>query len=184
MPSPTASGPSGSAAGASTRGTCRATCRISAGAAMSTTPSISDSRSPPRAVPVSYTVIGGTRWDRVRRYPHELTFLVLSRGDRLFRGALFTELQATGAGEILWIGGPDVSYDLESHAREFPDVRFLVLSGPATPGERVNVGIAEARARRVFCLWSDARVSSLPKDLAARLDATKAVCAVPLARTA
>ena len=109
---------------------------------MSTAPSTSS------AVPVSYTVIGGSRWDRVRRYPHELTFLVLSRGDRLFRGALLAELQATGIGEILWIGGPDVSYDLESHAREFPDVRFLVLSGPASPGERVNVGISEARARR------------------------------------
>lgn len=135
-------------------------------------------------MPVPYTVIGGARWDRVRRYPHELTFLVLSRGDRLFRGALLAELQATGAGEILWVGGPDVSYDLESHAREFPEVRFLVLSGPATPGERVNVGISEARARRVYCLWSDARVSSLPTGLMARLDAEPLVCAVPLARNA
>ena len=145
---------------------------------MSITPSTSS------AVPVPYTVIGGARWDRVRRYSHDLTFLVLSRGDRLFRGALLAELQALGAGGILWIGGPDVSYDLESHAREFPEVRFLVLSGPATPGARVNVGISEARAPRVFCLWSDARVSSLPSALVARLDAETAVCAVPIARNA
>jgi hypothetical protein len=145
---------------------------------MNITPSTSS------AVPVPYTVIGGTRWDRVRRYPHALTFLVLSRGDRLFRGALLAELQATGIGEILWIGGPDVSYDLESHAREFPEVRFLVLSGPATPGERVNVGISEARALRVFCLWSDARVSSLPAALVSRLEAEPSLCVVPLARNA
>ncbi len=145
---------------------------------MNTTPSTSS------AVPVPYTVIGGARWDRVRRYTHELTFLVLSRGDRLFRSELLAELQATGAGEIVWVGGPDASYELEAQAREFPDVRFLVLSGPATPGERVNVGISEARAPKVFCLWSDARVSSLPQSFAARLDAETAVCVVPLARTA
>jgi hypothetical protein len=145
---------------------------------------MSTTRSTSSAVPVPYTVIGGTRWDRVRRYPHELTFLVLSRGDRLFRGTLLAELQETGVGEILWVGGPDVSHDLESHAREFPDVRFLVLSGPATPGERVNVGISEARARRVFCLWSDARVSSLPAALVSRLDTEPAICIVPLARGA
>ena len=63
-------------------------------------------------------------------------------------------------------------------------MRFLVLSGPATPGERVNVGISEARARRVFCLWSDARVSSLPAALVSRLEAEPAVCVVPLARNA
>jgi len=135
-------------------------------------------------VPVAYTVIGGTRWDRVRRYPHELTFLVLSRGDRLFRGALFAELRGTGIGEILWVGGPGVSYDLESHAREFPEVRFLVLSGPATAGERVNVGIAEARSRHVLCFWSDARVSSLPAALVSRLDAEPAICLAPLVRAA
>jgi len=45
---------------------------------------------------------------------------------------------------------PSRTRDLEAQAREFPDVRFLVLSGPATPGERVNVGISEARAPRVF----------------------------------
>lgn len=145
---------------------------------------MSTTRSTSSAVPVPYTVIGGARRDRVRRYAHELTFLVLSRGDRLFRAGLFTELQATGAGEILWVGGPGASYDLEAQAREFPDVRFLVLGGPATAGERVNVGISEARSPRVFCLWSDARVTSLPADLAARLDAGPIACAVPLARTA
>jgi hypothetical protein len=144
---------------------------------MNTTPSTSS------ALPVAYTVIGGARWDRVRRWSHDLTFLVLSRGDRLFRGELLAELRATGAGEIVWVGGPGASYDLEAQAREFPDVRFLVLGGPATPGERVNIGISEARAPRVFCLWSDARVVSLPADLADRSVADPPVCTVPLART-
>ncbi len=145
---------------------------------MSTTPGTSS------PAPISYTVIGGRRWDRIRKYASPLTFVVLSRGDRLYREALLRDLLAMGAGDVLWVGGPEVSPDLESDARAFPDVRFMVLSAPASPGERLSIGISEARSPLALCLWSDARVASMAPALLARMEADPCLCLVPLVRGA
>ena len=82
---------------------------------------------------IPYTVIGGARWDRVRRYPFPLTLLLLSRGDRLFRAELLKDLEARGIGEVLWVEGHEHSSDVESMARDFPGVRFLLVRAPCTP---------------------------------------------------
>ena len=55
---------------------------------MSTTRTTSD-----RGGRTPYTVVGGGRRDRVRRYPYALTLLVLSRGDRLFRSDFLRDLE-------------------------------------------------------------------------------------------
>ena len=146
---------------------------------MNTTPTTSE----PRPL-IPYTVLGGARWDRVRRYPYRLTILVLSRGDRLFRGELLKELSDRDLGEILWVEGPDQPSDVESLARDFPQVRFLLLRAPATAGEWVNVGIEEARAPLVLCLWSDTRLSSFHPAILGDLESHHAVCVVPVSRNA
>src|SRR5512135_811839 len=107
---------------------------------MSTTPSTSEPRRR------SYTVLGGPRWDRVRRHPYPITFLVLGRGDRLFKAELLNDLVGRALGEVLWIEGSETSPDVEPLSREFPQVRFLLVPGASTPGGKVNIGIDEARA--------------------------------------
>jgi hypothetical protein len=133
---------------------------------------------------IPYTVVGGARWDRVRRYPFPLTFLVLSRGDRLFRAELLKDLQSRGLGEILWVEGPEPSSEMDSLASEFPLVRFLLVKGPSTVGELINIGIEESRSPLVMGMWSDTRLASFPAALLPSLEKSAAVCAVPSARNA
>ena len=131
---------------------------------------------------VPYTVIGGPRWDRVRRYPFAVTLLILSRGDRLFRAELLKDLASRGIGEIVWVEGHEPSPETESLARDFPDVRLLLIKAPTTAGERINIGIAESRAPLVMCFWSDMRLSRFPPSLLSAIEKSGAVCTVPLAR--
>lgn len=130
-----------------------------------------------------YTVIGGQRWDRVRKYPYALTILVLGRGDRLFRPELLRDLEARRLGEVLWVEGPDPSPDIEALARDFPDVRFLLIKDPISAGERVNIGIAESRAPLVLCFWSDMRLSRFPDRAAVDIEKSAALCTLPVSRT-
>jgi hypothetical protein len=131
---------------------------------------------------IPYTVVGGARWDRVRRYPFALTFLVLSRGDRLFRAELLKDLQSRELGEILWVEGPEPSAEMESVANDFPLVRFLFVKAPSTVGELFNIGIEESRSPLVMGMWSDTRLASLPAALLPSLEKSAVVCAVPSAR--
>ncbi len=153
---------------------------------MSTTRTTSESAKAPGAVPsrVPYTVIGGPRWDRVRKYPYSMTLLVMSRGDRLFRAELLSDLLSRDLGEVLWVEGHEPSADVESLARDHPDVRFLLLKEPTTAGERINIGIAEARSPVALCLWSDMRLSRVPAALPEALEKSGVVCTVPLSRNA
>ncbi len=129
-----------------------------------------------------YTVLGGPRWDRVRRYPFPLTLLVLSRGDRLFRSEILRGLMDREAGEILWLEGSEPSTEMETLAHDFPDVRFLLFKGSGTIGERVNIGITEARSPSVLVLWSDTRLTELPAGVQRGFEDSGVICWVPLAR--
>jgi hypothetical protein len=151
---------------------------------MSTTRSTSDRGPRPQAERPPYTVVGGPRWDRIRKYPYGITFLVLARGDRLFRAALLADLCARGIGETVWAEPVPASPDVEQLTRDFPDVRFLLLPPGCTPGEMVNIGMAEARAPLVFCFWSDQRPSAFPPAAVAAVESMGAACVLPAARNA
>jgi len=116
---------------------------------MSTTASIFKKRKVP------YTVIGGAKVDRVRKSRAPLAVLLLNRGSRFYRQEKLQQLQEAGIGEIHCVEGPRVSHDIETLSREFPEIRFLLLQEDATVGERINIGIEEARTRLVFVMWSD-----------------------------
>jgi len=138
----------------------------------------------PREARIPYTVIGGPRRDRVRRYSFPLTLMVLSRGDRLFRPELLKDLSSRGIGEILWVERHESSADVDSLARDYPDVRFLLIKAPCTVGEMVNIGIAESRAPVVLSLWSDTRLSVFSPSLLLPMEKSGAVCTVPVSRNA
>jgi len=146
---------------------------------MSTTPTTSEA-----AGRLPYTVLGGPRWDRVRRHPFALTLLVLGRGDRLFKSDLITDLLGRQLGEVLWIEGSESAQDVEPLSHEFPQVRFLLVAGRGTPGDWVNIGIDEARAPLVMVLWSDTRLSEFPVTEIGSIEKSGVLCSVPVARTA
>jgi len=131
---------------------------------------------------VAYSVVGGPRWDRVRKYPYEMTLLVMSRGDRLFRADLLSDLLTRQHCEVLWVEGHEPSAEVETLSRDYPQARFLLLREPTTAGESVNIGIAEARSRLVLCFWSDMRMAQLPRGLSESVEKIGAVCTVPFSR--
>ncbi len=145
---------------------------------MNTTRTISESV--PR---IPYTVVGGPRWDRIRRHPFPLTLLVLGRGDRLFKSEMLRELLARALGEILWVEGTESSTDVEPLARDFPQVRFLLITDRSTSGDRVNIGIDEARAPMVMVSWSDTRLVDFPSELLPGMEKSGVLCTMPAART-
>ena len=100
---------------------------------------------------ISYTVVGRSEGAR----GGELTVLLLARGGRFYREQLLQELGGLPAVQILSVEGPRPAYDLEDLARKYPGVRFLLLQAPASPGERINLGMEEARSEPVLVLWSD-----------------------------
>jgi hypothetical protein len=116
---------------------------------MSTTPTTFRKR---RA---SYTVIGGPRADRIRKITSPLAVVLLARGGRFYRQELLEALQEHPWAEVLSIEGPGSAYDLQPLSQRYPEVRFLLLQEQASAGERINLGIAEARSPLVLVLWSD-----------------------------
>ena len=132
---------------------------------------------------IPYTVVGGPRWDRVRRHPFPLTLLVLGRGDRLFKSETLKDLLSRSLGEILWVEGSESSTDVEPLARDFPQVRFLLVTDSSTAGDRVNIGIDEARAPMVMVSWSDTRLAAFPSDMLGAMEKSGVLCTVPVSRT-
>jgi hypothetical protein len=98
-------------------------------------------------------VVGGA--ERARR--DAWTVLLLSRGGRFYREELLQELAGLDSALVLSVEGPNPAYDLEKLARRHPGVRFLLMRAPASPGERINLAMEEARSEQVLVLWSDMR---------------------------
>jgi hypothetical protein len=141
---------------------------------MSTTPSIFER---PRA---SYTVVGGA--DRSRR--DALTVLLLARGGRFYREEQLRELAGLPAVQVLSVEGPGPAYDLEELARRDPTVRFLLLRAPASPGEKINLGMGEAFSERVLVLWSDMRDEGGSLAAALKVPQRELLCQVPRLKSA
>ena len=131
---------------------------------------------------VPYTVVGGGRRDKIRKYPFRLTVVIVARGDRLFRRELLAEIESIGIGEVVWVEGPDVSRDLEALCRDFPDVRFLTVQAEAGRGAMIDIGISESQAPYVLCMWSDMRITEISPLLLDRLRECEAACVLPVIR--
>ncbi|HET6451801.1 MAG TPA: hypothetical protein VFI08_10835 [Spirochaetia bacterium] len=119
----------------------------------------------------------------MRRHPFALTLVVLGRGDRLFKNDLIADLLARQLGELLWVETAEGSADVEPLSREFPQVRFLLVTGSRTPGDRVNIGIEEARAPLVMVMWSDTRLADFPAGEVSAIEKSGVLCTVPVALT-
>ena len=144
---------------------------------MSTTASIFRKRKVP------YTVLGGAKVDRIRKSLGPLSVLLLNRGSRFYRQEKLQALERAGIGDILCVEGPRIPHDIEALSKEFPRIHFLLLQEQATPGERINIGIEEARTRLVFVLWSDMELApeltGERSSFLAQIEEKQILCTVP-----
>ncbi len=147
---------------------------------MSTIPSTS------KRLTVPYTVVGGGRSGRARRFPTPLTVLLLNRGGRFFKHAFFEELARLGAEEIISIEGPTASYEIENLSRDFPSIKFMVLHEATSRGEQINMGVEEAKGELVFVVWNNMKLpsSSIAARILERIRESDCLCSVPLMQNA
>jgi hypothetical protein len=152
---------------------------------MSTIPSIFSRDAGAEAEHLPYTVVGGKKKDRIRRFPHPLTILILSRTGRLYKDEFLEELQNLDFAEILCVEGPGQAYELEARARKYPTVRFLLLKTEVTDGQRINLGIGEASSSSVFVVWSDMKMvrDTIGIELAEKLRDVGSLCTVPIIKS-
>ncbi len=148
---------------------------------MSTTRTTSDGS----RAPIPYTVVGGPRWDRVRRYPFPLTLLVLGRGDRLFKGELLKDLQARGIGEMLWVEGDGVLDGRGIPRARLPRCALSPRQGSqhrGRAGEHRNRGVARPAGHGAVERYAAFRVS--PPSSLGPFEKSGVLCTVPVARNA
>ncbi len=145
---------------------------------MNTTPITSESH------PVSYTVVTGQRESRIPKKPSPLTILLLNRVGKFNREEFLTENQDLGFAEILCVEGTESAYDIESRARKFPAVRFLLLKEDVSTGAQINLGFQEARSENVLVVWSNIKISrrALTAETLDRISKKGYLCTVPLVR--
>jgi hypothetical protein len=129
-------------------------------------------------------VVGGTK-GKGGGQGLPVSIVLLNRGSRLYRGEVFRELDRLGFESIVSIDEGADSRDIESLAGRYPRVRFLLLSGKASIGERVNLGIRESPGPFVFVLWDDMRLSTqaLSSRFFERLASQNHLCVAPFVTT-
>lgn len=142
---------------------------------MNTIPTIFNERKVP------HTIVGGT----VRKSDEErspFTVILLNRGGRYYRSAVFQSLENAGFSSVISIEMSNEPYDIENLSIRFPQVKFLVPLEQVSVGEMINTGIAEADSPWVFVVWNDIRVSSssIPARLVSKLEETGMLCATPI----
>jgi len=139
---------------------------------MSTTPSTSE---------LPYTVVGATSGVSAEKRIG-LSVLLLNRGGRPVRVETFLPFAESGGDEVIAVLGPQPHYEVEQLAGRVPNTRFLLLSRDVTLGERINMGIREARSRHVLVLWSDMYPPAITARIVLRVRELDSLAAVPVLR--
>jgi len=141
---------------------------------MSTIPTIFNERK------VAHTIVGG----KIKKSDEEtppMTVILLNRGGRYYRSAVFQNLETAGFTSIISIEMSNEPYDIENLSIRFPSIKFLVPLEKITIGEMINAGVAETDSPYVFVVWNDIRVSpsGVPNRLMARIREEGNLCVAP-----
>ncbi len=126
-----------------------------------------------------HTVIGGALDSPDT--PDPLTVILLNRGGRFYRSAVFQSLESAGITSVISVETSAEPYDVENLSLRFPRVRFLVPLEKVSVGELINTAMAETQSPHALVLWSDQRLppSGIPKRVLDRLAEDPVLCVAP-----
>jgi len=142
---------------------------------MNTIPTIFNERK------VAHTIVGGSVKKSVDEDP-DFTVILLNRGARYYRSAVFQNLENAGFSSVISVEMSAESYDIENLATRFPSVKFLVPLEKVSVGEMINTAVAETASPYVFVIWNDIRVApaSVTPRLRAKIKGADILCVTPV----
>ena len=130
---------------------------------------------------IPYTIVGGKKSDKNLSLSPVLSLLVLNRGGRQYKAEYLKHLESLGDIEIISVQGPSSTYDVESLALRFPQVKFLIFGNNTSPGEQINIGIMEASGRSVMVFWDDMQPGyRFTERFLNHVDKSVDLCSVPI----
>lgn len=128
---------------------------------------------------INRTVLGGTEPPEKVTMP--VTCIVLMRGGCQYRSRVLENVLSCGFERIISIEQQSKSCNTDQLSRQFPEVKFIIALEAVTPGDMLNIGMAEARSKYVLVLYDDfcTEEISFPASLAKRLAYLDQYCVVP-----
>ena len=129
-----------------------------------------------------YTIMGGEKSDRIRKYRYPVSVLLINRKGRFYREGIIEEFVNSNSGEIICVKAPGEAYDVESLHGKFPEVKFLLLQSEISIGEKLNIGIDEAKSKFVLVLWDDMKIQLIGQlnGIIEEADSSGILCIVPV----
>ena len=103
---------------------------------------------------IDRTVLGGAENEGPVSMP--VSCIILNRSGNQYRNLVFDTLAGRGFEKIICVESNDSSKNLDELSLQYPTIKFLIPHEEVTPGDMINLGIAE-------CTSSSVRM--LPKSL-------------------
>jgi len=139
---------------------------------MNTIPSIFNQRL------INHTVLGGK--DSVKK-DSDVTCILLNRTGSHYRNVVLENLSNKKFHQIISIENNNDSTSAENLSHRFPAVKFILTQEEVTPGDMVNIGMAEATTKYVMILYDDLCTDKLifTNSLIDRFKEMNQFCVVP-----
>lgn len=102
---------------------------------------------------INRTVLGGAEDERHVQMP--VSCIILNRSGNQYRNFIFDTLIGHGFEKIICIESGDSSKNLDELSLQFPSVKFLIPHEEVTPGDMLNLGIAECSSPYALVVQDD-----------------------------
>ena len=135
-----------------------------------------------KEVITTYTTLGGKAKSHFHKYLYPISIVLLNRGPKFNREEALEELKEVVDYEVILINGPEPAADLATLVKKHPQVKFILLKNDCSPGEKVNIGIAEAQAPLVCVLHTDMHIpqQALSSRLLEKIALQHVLCTLPV----
>jgi len=140
---------------------------------MNTIPSIFNARQ------INRTVLGGT--ERPAKITMPVTCIVLMRSGSTFRSRVLENVLSCGFESVITVEQKSKSCNTDQLSRLFPQVKCIVALDDVTPGDMMNIAMAETQSPYALVINDElcSEPISFTSSLAKRLIALNQYCVVP-----
>ncbi|MBO4320696.1 MAG: hypothetical protein J5857_09550 [Treponema sp.] len=102
---------------------------------------------------ISRTVLGGTENESHVLMP--VSCIILNRSGNQYRNMVFDSLEGHGFEKIICIESNDSNKSMDELSLQFPTVKFVIPHEEVTPGDMLNLGIAECPSPYALVVQDD-----------------------------